>query len=175
MKSGKEHIDANQIKVEPPTLEPQGEYEWADAGQMEYKEQVEIRFKVPPSGSKIYITEGNVDPTDPAVSRYAINDGEPLIVKENKTIRYAMQDSEGNWSPVQPLSLTNINNEFVPSVGLPNLLGQRVVQFNFPKDGSTLKVTCRELFRKCIELGVVDTSQMEAAVLEALQEVQSVP
>ena len=175
LKSGKEYVEANRIKVEPPTLEPQGEYEWPAGGQLAFKDKIEIRFKTPTNGAKIYITEGSADPTDPAASRHEVKGNEPLLVKENKMIRYAVQDSEGNWSPVQMLNLTNANKEFVPAVGSPNLYGQRPVQFNFPKDGSTLKVTCRELFRKCMELGIVDTSQMECAVLEALQEVKSNP
>ncbi len=174
LKSGKEYIEANRIKVEPPTLEPEGDYDWPEGGQLAFKNKVKIKFKTPSKNAKIYVAEGSADPTNPAADRHEMNGNEPLVIEENKTIRYAAQDAEGNWSPVQMLHLSNANKEFVPAIGPSNLYGQRTVQFNLPTDVSTLKVTCRELFRKCVEFGIVDASQMETAVLEALQEVISV-
>jgi hypothetical protein len=170
LRSGKERIEANRIKVEPPKLQASGDYEWPDGGQLSFKDKVELTFTPPSNGTKIYVAEGSADPRDTTATRQEINGSQPLLIKENKTIKYVAQDAEGNWSPIQTVQLTNANKEFIPSVATPNLLGQRTVQFNFPIDQASLKVTCRELFRKCVELGVVDITQMEAVVTEALSE-----
>lgn len=170
LKTGKERIEANRIKVEPPHLEPTGNFEWPEGGQLSFKDRVHLTFKAAKSGVKIYVTEGGAEPTDPSAIRQEVNGTEPILISANKTLLYAAQDAEGNWSPVQRVRLTNANREFIPAVGEANLYGQRAVQFNFPKDQATLKVACRELFQQCLTLGIVDDEQLEIAVMEALKE-----
>jgi hypothetical protein len=173
LRRGKEKIEANRIKVEAPTVTPAEECETTGDGQWTYRDQVELRFSHPDSGARVFVAEGSADPRDPSATRQEVDSSQSVIIKENKTIRCVAQDAEGNWSPIKTVALTNANKEFVPSVGPENLYGQRTVQFNFPRDPASLRVTCRELFRKSVELGVVDVATIDAIVAEALQEAKT--
>ncbi len=174
LKSAREHIEANRIKVEPPDLEADDASELLEAGKLSFKGKTELKFSKPKNGAKIYIAEGSADPTDSNSVRQELNSDGTIVISENKTIRYAAQDTEGNWSPVQVLQLTNANAPFIPTLSAPNLFNMRSVQFNL-KDGDaeSLTVACRELFQQCVKLKVMDAAQMEAAVTQALKEAKA--
>jgi hypothetical protein len=167
MKRGKEHIEDNKIKVDPPELEVGSECEWIAEGQLSFRDSATLHFKKPTDGAKVWVTEGSVDPSDSAGPRHEIENGDALVVTGNKTIRYAVQDVDGNWSPTKAVQLTNLNAPFVPTVGDPDLFGLRSVTFNL-KDPDSLAVACRDLFRQCIQLGVMNESELEVAVMKAL-------
>src|SRR5262249_28118035 len=127
LRSGKERIEENQIKVEPPQVQAAGDYDWPEGGQLTFKDKVELSFMPSSNGTKVYVAEGNSDPTDASSNRQLITEGQPILVSDNKTIKYAVQDSEGNWSPVQRVQVVNANKEFVPAVSTANVFGQRRV------------------------------------------------
>jgi hypothetical protein len=173
IRSGKEYIDANRIKVEPPRLEVDNASEWLDGDDLSFKDKVELKFADLKHDAKLFITEGNADPLDPTAPRQEWKADESLVIRENKTIRYAVQDNEGNWSPVKEVHLINTNAPYLPTIGVPHLLDKmRLVQF-YLKDADSLSVACRELFSQCIKLGIMDVSQMESAVTEALKAAKS--
>lgn len=166
---GKEKIDENRIKVESAKVSLEGNYDWPDGGRVTFLDEVNLVFDAPIPGVRIYLAEGNNDPTDPAAAREPYTWGSPLVVRENRTIRYAVQDSEGNWSQVQTIELANANKKYVPTVR-KNVLGERTATFNFPEDEATLRVTCREFFRQTLGLNIVTPEQLEACVHLAVKE-----
>jgi hypothetical protein len=171
LRQGKERIDANRIKVEPPKVLMQGDYEETAPGKCSFRDELRLSFSHPMLGAKIYLAEGMNNPIDPNSSRELWNGSGPVVIKDNKTVRFAAQDMENNWSQVQTLQLINRNKEFVPSVGQPDLLyGRRSVSFQFPVDLASFRVTCRELFKKGLELGVVTPEELNAAVEAAVEE-----
>ena len=90
LRSGKERIEANRIKVAPPNLEAKGDYESSDGGQISFKDKVELSFTPPGKGTKIYVTEGNADPRETTAARQEVNGNQPLLIKENNWTRLPM-------------------------------------------------------------------------------------
>lgn len=170
LRSGKAHIEANRIKVEPPIVIPQGIDDWSGDGTLSFQDEVRIELGTPQPDMRIFVSEGGANPTDPAAVREEFTPGSPLIVRDNKQINIAVQDAEGNWSPVKTVQAINENKKFEPVV-VENALGQKTVNpFIFPVGRESLKVTCRELFRQTLQHDVVDLEELRAAVQEALRE-----
>jgi hypothetical protein len=119
------------------------------------------------------VAEGNNDPTNRPSQREQIADGEPLVVTENKSIKVAVQDSDGNWSPVRVVHLLNANKKYEPSVSsIGDVFGEKTATFCFPIDKDSLKVTCRALFTKSLALGVLDVEDLRECVQSALDETE---
>ena len=175
LRSGKAHIEAHRIKVEPPTVSAHGNEKWAGKGELSFQDEVRIELETPLAGAKIFVSEGDADPTNAQAAREQFAPGQALVVRDNKRLRVAVQDAEGNWSPVETVQLINANREFVPVV-IENALGRKTVEpFHFPTNRESLKVTCRELFRASLKLGIVAPDELQAAVQAALQEAQAPP
>src|SRR5207247_5602981 len=63
LERGKKHIDANRLKVESANVVFEGDYKREDGGQVAFKDRIRLTFQHSNSGVKIYIAEGNADPT----------------------------------------------------------------------------------------------------------------
>ena len=170
IKSGKELIEANRRKVESPISKPKGVFEM-QGKTIEFHGRVQLDFEPPAPGTKIYVTDSNANPTDPSAARLEILDAEPLIIHENKTLKYAAQDSEGNWSVVETVTLTNADKKFEPALGIANLItGERTATFVFPIDATSLKVTCQRFFELAIANNIVSPIDLEDCLQEAYKE-----
>lgn len=170
LKSGKSLIEANRRKVEAAKLKPKGNYEY-QGKTIAFHGAIQLEFDAPAPGTKIYVTDSSANPTDPAATRHEVRDAEPLIIQENKTLRYAVQDSEGNWSAVETITLTNADKKFEPSLGVPNMMtGDRTTEFIFPKDAAGMKVTCRRLFELALVHKIVSPQELEACLEAAYEE-----
>ena len=116
LQDGKAHVEANRVKVEAATITPLGEHDWPKGGLLSFKDQIDLTFATPLDGATIWIAEGGNDPKNPSTARQPIANGEALPIKTNKQLRIAIQDAEGNWSPVETVQLSNANQQFVPNV-----------------------------------------------------------
>ncbi len=168
---GKEHIEKNQTKVEPAQVCPKGEHEWSPEGSLLFRDAVSLTFKPPVKGGKVFVAEGTTDPTDPAAQRTQFKGTEALEVNDHKTLRVAAQDAEGNWSPVQTIKLINANKEYEPAIS-GNVLGEKFATFKFPVDKGSLKVTCREIFKKSLEFGIIKVDDLRDCIEESLKELK---
>jgi energy-coupling factor transporter ATP-binding protein EcfA2 len=170
LERGKVLIDNNRLKVESPDIIIDGDYEKTN-GLYEFKDKVTITLRVKEPTDRIYIVEGNADPLDPASQRTEYNDAEPLSITENKTIRYAVQDADGNWSRVETVALVNAHrkHEIAPPKQLRFGKDQNV-SFVFPQDDSSLAVAIRSFFRAAIQYGLVNRSKLETLVRQILDE-----
>ena len=168
LKSGKARIDTNRRKVESATIRAEGDHEQKE-NTISFHDKVELVLEAA-SGTKIYVAEGSVDPTDPAVSRQLVKAAEPLLIRETKVIRYAVEDAEGNWSSIETLSLTNADKKYEPTVKDADIFGDRYTTFTFPTDSASLRITYRELFRKTLELKIVSPEELSQCLMAALQE-----
>jgi len=171
LKSGKTLIEEHRLKVEVPTLAPKGDFEWQGGKTTSFHGKIQLDFAPLAPGTKIYVTEGNANPTDPSAARHEVREAEPLVISEHKTLKYAAQDSEGNWSAVETLTLTNADKKFEPALGMPNLITQeRTATFVFPKDAPSLKVTCQRLIELVLAHYVVSPEQMQQCLADAFEE-----
>ena len=175
LETGKQHIETNRITVAPPEMEIEPPAERTTENEIAFKGKFDVKFKGPFNGGCIYITEGSADPLDIEAQRHQYSAADPLIISKSKTLKYALLDQDGNWSPVSTVILTNAEAPYVPTIGIPDMLYEtRLVQFKL-KDAASMEVACRELFRQCLELGILDASTMEKIVMNALQEAQKKP
>ena len=147
LQSGKERIDANRLKVELPEIEFAGEYTRESGEPLMFKERIELSFKHKDNTARVYVAEGTADPTDPNDARAQVASAVPLVITDNKSIRYAAQDAEGNWSRIEVLQLINQNREFEFQVPLQPPLVRLPITINCPVDDEKLRVAARSLFR----------------------------
>jgi hypothetical protein len=170
LKRGKALIEENRLKVEVPTLHPKGDFE-RQGKTTAFHGKIQLDFSPTAPGTKIYVTEGNANPTDPAATRHEVREADPLVISENKMLKYAAQDSEGNWSAVEMVTLTNADKKFEPALGVPNMITEeRTATFVFPKDAVSLKVTCQRLFELALAHHVVTPEQMRECLEAAYEE-----
>ena len=170
IKSGKDLIEANRRKVGSAKPKPQGIYEW-QGKTIEFHGKLRLDFDPPAPGTKIYVTDSNANPTDPSATRHEVTEADPLVISENKSLKYAAQDSEGNWSAVETVILSNADKKFEPSRGDRNLItGDFTTSFTFPNDAGSMKVTCRRLFEMAIANNVVSPQELEDCLRAAFEE-----
>ncbi|MDP9315048.1 MAG: hypothetical protein M3R24_29965 [Chloroflexota bacterium] len=173
IRRGKQHIEANRIKVDPPSLVLKGIFT-QENGQVSFKGNVLVQLTPKRKGDKIYVVEGNADPTSPATAREEVTSNGPFTVSEHKTIRYAVQDVDGNWSKVETLKLVNENKKF--EISTPQQKGlltkDESVSFVFPHDAQGFAVTCHSLFSLGLERQVLTLAELEQSVQAALEQLR---
>jgi hypothetical protein len=173
IRRGKHHIDANRMKVDLPSLVLSGNYT-QENGQVNFKGNLRVQLTPKRKGDKIYVVEGHADPTNPATPREEVTSSGPLSVSEHKTIRYAVQDVDGNWSKVETLKLVNENKKF--EISTPQQKGllakDEAVSFVFPQDAQSFTVTCHSLFALGLERQVLTLSELEQSVQAALEQLR---
>lgn len=172
LRSGKERIEANKLKVDPPEPEFEGEYTRDGESSIRFKDCIKVRFEHKDSAARIYVAEGSADPTDANAPRAQLNGAGPLVIEDNKTIRYAAQDVEGNWSSPAALQFTNQNREF--EIRLPQQLtmGRQPITFNCPVDEESFGVAARSLFRLGLDRQIITRVQLLARLQAMIDELQ---
>lgn len=171
LQSGKEHIDANRLKVELPEIEFTGEYTHKSGEPVMFKDRIKLSFKHK-RNARIYVAEGPADPTDSNAAREQVTSALPLVIAENKSIRYAAQDAEGNWSRVEMLQLINQNREFEFQVPQQLSMGRQPITINCPIDDESFSVAARSFFRLGLERNILTREVLVARVQALLDELQ---
>lgn len=109
---GKKHIDANRLKVESANVIFEGDYTRENDGRVSFKDRLRLSFQHTNPGVKIYVAEGNADPTTASAQRQLVHLDEPLEFRNNKTLQVAVQDQDGNWSQLKTLQLINEHKKY---------------------------------------------------------------
>ncbi len=167
LERGKKLIDANRLKVDPATIEFEGDHTCPQEGQIRFKDQIRLNFAHANSRAKIYIAEGSSDPTDQYASREQIH--EPLTIRANKTITIAVQDHEGNWSQPKTLQLINENAKYEIKLPPHKHLMEEMASIVFPTDPDAFSITCRSLFVQGLERKILTLDQL-IEIMQALVE-----
>jgi hypothetical protein len=169
LRQGKQLIEENRLKVDLPEIEALGKFQ-RDNGRLLFQDNVTIVIRPPHPGDHIYITEGNADPTK-ADSKRDKHKGEVRFdVKDRKTIRYAVQDAEGNWSLTQTLELVNETKKFEVAVQHGYKKDDSTASFTFPKDTESLAVSLRSLIRVALQLKIAEPEQLKQLIQSLLDE-----
>jgi hypothetical protein len=170
IRRGKERIEAHRLKVASPEVRLVGAGASLIAdGQVRFSDSVAVILHTEDKRTRVYVAEGSADPTDPNAVREEVVGDAPLTIREHKTLRYAAQDADGNWSRIETLALYNVNKEYEIAVAAqPQLDGTATAQLVFPRDQSSFMVTCRSLFTQALGRGAVTRDQLLNGVRAAL-------
>lgn len=171
LRRGKQRIDDNQLKVDPPVPVLSGDYTQSGS-QVSFRGALGISFKHKGKNARIYIVEGNADPTDPTALREEVKPGTEVPIRDNKTLHYVVQDADGNWGRVETLTLVNEHRKFELSEPRQKSLKDQMVSCVFPQDPVSFAVTCRSLFAWGLQRNVLTLEQLEACVQEILKEME---
>lgn len=169
LRQGKALIEENRLKVEPPEVETIGRVQ-RDDGQVLFQDQVTVVMRPKQPGDHIFIAEGSADPTK-AESKRDEHKGEVRFeVKDRKTVRYAVRDTDGNWSLVQTLELINETKKFEVAIQHGYKKDDSTATFTFPKDSDGLAVSLRSLIRIAQQLKVANPEQIKKIIQSLLEE-----
>jgi hypothetical protein len=171
LRSGKDLIDANRLKVESPQVTITGDFQQSGS-RIDFKGEVKIDLKTRSKNAKIYVVEGNADPRDPNAQREEVLPGVPLQIHDHKEIHFVVQDAEGNWGRVETLALMNENKKFELSEPRQRALKDPMVQCVFPQDATTLVVTGRSLFKLALDRKVITLEQLDDIVQSILDDLK---
>ncbi|HEX9990485.1 MAG TPA: hypothetical protein VGE45_18650 [Chloroflexia bacterium] len=164
LERGKALIDDNRLKVEVPRISVDGKPHALipDGETVKFKGQITLTFQHADPDTRIYVAEGGADPTDATSPRREVNGTEPLNILDNKVLRVAAQDVEGNWSRAHTVRLINEHEQYL--VKLPEqqaLPGYGdTVTFIFPPDAESFEATLQSLLTLGVERGLFSWEQL---------------
>jgi hypothetical protein len=171
LRRGKAQIDDARLKVDLPEIKIAGSNYDEIAGQVSFNGSVRVSFIPKNKGDSIYVTEGAADPTNPTATREQLNGQEPLVIRETKTIRYAVQDSTGAWSSVEELRFVNESKKFELSFQKTMTKDDRA-SFTFPQDMQSFATACRSLLSNSLQRKILTIDELEAQVRAILDELR---
>jgi len=168
LREGKKHIEANKIVVNKPLWEivsPGGSYKTSKKGGKEkyinYLGELKIEIKVPQTGTRVFVTNNDEDPSQSDAQRREVTSSYLLSVNgRNMTVKMVAVDDEGHKSPTVVLHLTNeyhkhefqLAEDTLPNMDIP-------VKLVFPKDAQSLSVTAHSLFDRALERDIIDKDE----------------
>jgi len=170
LRRGKAQIDDARLKVDLPEIKLAGDYE-DGGGQVSFNSSVNVSFIPKNKGDSVYVTEGTADPTSSTATREQVNGQEPLVIRETKTIRYAVQDLTGAWSPVEELRFVNESKKFELSFQKTISKDERA-SFTFPQDAQSFEIACRSLFTNGLQRKAITVKEIEERVRAILDELR---
>ncbi len=172
LERGKKHIDANRLKVESANVVFEGDYKREAGGQIAFKDRVRLTFQHSNSGVKIYIAEGNADPTAASAQRQLVHPDEALEFRSNKTLHVAVQDQDGNWSRIETLQLINEHKKYEIAFSQQKQFSDEMATIVFPSNPEAFAVTCRSLFREGLERKALTKGQCIEIIQALVDELQ---
>ena len=160
LERGKNRIDANRLKVEAAEVTFEGDYIRENDGRVFFKDQIRLIFQHTNSTVRIYVVEGNADPMDASAPRERVNKGESLEIRDNKKIKIAVQDKDGNWSQIETIQLINEHEKYEIKLPIQKRFMEETATIVFPTDIEAFSVTCRSLFTLALERQVLTLEQL---------------
>jgi len=168
----KQRIDSNRIKVLPAQVTFTEVHRNERNGHIYFKDYITLVFQHKNPDVKIYIAEGGANPTDPHTARIYLHPGESLEIRDNKTIKVAVQDRDANWSPLEEFTLFNEHQEY--EIQLPKqrqLPGQaEKATILIPTNRETFATTCRSLFTLGLKNEILTMEQLTEITQSLLNE-----
>ncbi len=159
---GKRHIDANRVKVEPPTWSLEGDGARVEDGAAAYRGNARLMFAHPSPGMRMYIVEGVDNPAAPRGTPREIDGTTPMDIRGNRTLTVATQDADGNWSRPVTIRLTDEDKRHEIRPSAQRGLEGDSVTFDLPTDPGSFIVSCRTFFETCLERHTVSLDEMRS-------------
>ncbi len=172
LERGKKHIDANRLKVESATIVFEGDYKREDDGQVVFKDRICLTFQHTNPGVKIYVAEGNADPTTASAQRQLVHPNEPLEFRTNKTLHIVVQDPDDNWSRIVTLQLINEHKKYEINFSQQKQFRDEMATIVFPTNPEAFAVTCRSLFKVGLERQALTKEQCIEIIQALVDELQ---
>lgn len=166
---GKQLIEDNRLKVEPPEVIPTGKCQRQD-NQILFHDRVTLLIKPKKPGDRLFIVEGNADPTEPSSNAEEHKGEARFEIKDRKTIRYAVRDADGNWSQPQTLELINETKKYEIAVQHSYRKEDSIASFVFPSDEDSLEVSIRSLLRIAMQLKLANVQQIKKLLKSLIDE-----
>lgn len=168
LRRGKQHIEENRLKVEPPDVDVVGKAQ-RENNQVLFQNKVTIVLRPKNAGDRIFVTEGS-DPTNPDSKREEHKSEVRFDVKDRKTICFAVRDAEGNWGLPQTLELINETKKYEVAVQHGYKKDDSTASFTFPKDSDSLAVSFRSLIRVAMQFKVINVDELKKILKSLLDE-----
>jgi hypothetical protein len=175
IKVGKQQIENNKIKVEPPIWEIQAgiktKVEKTGRGAtVSYRQSTKLVVEPPSKGTIVYATSTGEDPRDSKSQRSEIKNKQVLDINGgNKKVRLITADTEGNWS--KETEITFIDLEKKHEIRLDQSFGETpIVQFVFPIDEQSFKTSLQSLIKESIDRKIVNSITVRKALQELLRD-----
>jgi hypothetical protein len=166
----KKRIDDNRIKVKPAQVNFTGNYRSESNGHIYFKDHITLMLRHDQQDVKIYLAEGGANPTDPNASRAPVRPGEALEIHDNKLIKIAVQDRNGNWSPLEVLTLFNEHQAYEIRLPKQRYLAEQAEQATIliPTTPETFAATCRSLFALGLKNDILTIEQLREIIQSLL-------
>jgi energy-coupling factor transporter ATP-binding protein EcfA2 len=175
---GKEHIEENKIKVDPPDWEVASTNKYKTernkkGAYVNYRLSAKLVVKPPTKDTVVFATSNGEDPWDSKSQRSEMKSETTLNVDGgNKMFRLITKDKEGNWSKETEINF--IDQEKKHEIRIDTGFGkvETIVQFVFPVDEQSFKTSIRSLVNESIGHGIVDKKTVKKTLTELLKETE---
>lgn len=175
VKAGKQLVENNKIKVEPPKwgipAETKNRVEKTTRGAtVSFRLSTKLEIEPPSKGATVYATSTGEDPKDNKSQRRTIKakviEG---INGGNKKVRLIAVDADGNWS--KEIEIMFIDQEKEHEIKIDTGFGKTpIVQFVFPIDAQSFRTTLQSLIKESINQKIVDNSTVKKTLEELLRD-----
>ena len=167
VKSAKNLIESNKVKVETPTCIFKDIIVDPKTQKVEYSTSLELEVE-PPAGAKfVFITKDGSDPTSPKSDRKKISATETIKFLGNLKIKMVAEDPEGNYGEIITWDIYDTTQK-VKITGVPDVLGDIKVNFMFPKDKQELKASLASYIEMVEKQKIADKSELKKIFDELL-------
>ncbi|MFA5872617.1 MAG: hypothetical protein WC832_01510 [Anaerolineales bacterium] len=165
--SSKKLIEINKIRVESPKYSFTNGTVDQRTKKVEYSENLHFEIE-PPTGAKfVFITDNGSDPTSEKSDRKKISTKESIKLMGNKKIMIVAEDSEGNYGEVIKWDIYD-STQKVKINGQPDVLGDIVINFIFPKDKVELKASLVSFIALAQKQKIADKLEIKKILEELL-------
>lgn len=171
IKRGKDHIEKNAPKIGQLKVT----YENADSqkgNQVSYKGELKIHAVSEDGKGAIYYTDNGMDPTNKTIERQDLKPGQVLTVKGNKTVKMVVVDDKGNYGKVTTIQAIDELQKYKIKRSRQGVIGDEMINFIFPTDKESVKITVRSLYEELTSAGTVDTAELEEMTSKILSEIK---
>lgn len=169
IRRGKQRIEEHRLKVDAPEIALTGKYQQENSV-VTFSDKVIITLKPKKTGDRIYIAEGQADPSSPASARVEYTNEAQIEIRERKVIHYVACDADGNWGRVETLELINEAKKHEIAIQESFTKGP-IATFNFPKDTNGFIAACRSLFKLGVDRKVISKQDLENVIKALLEEI----
>jgi hypothetical protein len=176
MKIGKEQVENNKIKVDPPIWNIRSSSkikteEIKRGKNISYRLSAEFEVRPPLEHTTVFATSNGEDPRDSKSQRSEIKTVTTINVDGgNKRFRLITKDDESNWS--KEIEINFIDQEKKHEIQADKGFGKDeiLVQFVFPVDEQSFKTSVKSLINGSLEKNIIDRKILKQFLTELLRE-----
>jgi nicotinamidase-related amidase len=171
IKKGKDHIEKNAPKIGQLNIK----YENAEGQKGEYvnyKGELIINAVSEDPKDCIYYTDDGTDPAQKSSERQILKPGQALTVKGNRTIKMVVVNDKGNYGKVTTIHAIDELQKYKIKRARQVVIGDEMINFIFPTDEMSVKITVRSLFEELTSAKSVDIAKLEEITSKILRDME---